>query len=105
MIAVRRLLAVTTLAGSAGIFVAPSAFAQAACDTYSGGCGVGGVIVDSSDTDVRGTEFSKVPASARPRTLPFTGGELLLTTAAGLGAVAVGAGFVVGGRRRLQPSL
>lgn len=37
-----------------------------------------------------------------PSTLPFTGGELVLMTAAGLGALAGGTALVVAGRRRAQ---
>lgn len=101
---------------------APAALAQDACETYSGGCAgtgeVGGTTEDAG-SGVSGNDFrapaetggasggasSDVPAStSSPRTLPFTGGEFVLAAALGLGAVTVGAGFVVAGRRRLQPS-
>lgn len=40
---------------------------------------------------------------ATPATLPFTGGELVLMTAAGLGALAGGTALVVAGRRKAVP--
>ena len=39
-----------------------------------------------------------------PATLPFTGGELVLLTALGAGALAGGTALVVAGRRRTSPA-
>ncbi len=79
------LVGVATLAGS------PSALAV--CDAYSGGCVEVGVL----DTT------TSVPATTQvgtPTTLPFTGADLALAAAAGIGAVGVGTALVVAGLRR-----
>lgn len=64
-----------------------------------------------SGTDTNGSGTGSVsnarPAvqpAGTPTTLPFTGGELVLFSALGAGAVAGGAALVVAGRRRSQPA-
>ena len=42
--------------------------------------------------------------ATRPSALPFTGGEIVLISAAGAAAVAAGTAMVVGGRRRSTAS-
>lgn len=46
----------------------------------------------------------KSTVTERPSTLPFTGGEIVLISAAGAAAVAAGTALVVGGRRRSTAS-
>lgn len=99
--------------------------AQAVCDAYSGGCpstpptagpgtDIGGETEEpGSGTETPGTSNGGASGGAsggagsggttsNPSTLPFTGGELVLMTAIGAGALAGGTALVVAGRRRSQ---
>ena len=85
---------------------APAALAQQACDEYSGGCGGGGAVVQAPAENGEGAGAGTVGTnSVTPSTLPFTGGEVVLLAAAGVGAVAVGALAVRAGRRRVSPAV
>ena len=102
------LLSGTALAAAGTVgFAAP---ALAVCDAYSTTC------VEPTQP-VRTPEPTKTPTVTRtpdvetevlnrttvretPSTLPFTGGELVLLSTAGIAAVAGGAALVVAGRRR-----
>ena len=113
-------------AASAGFLVlalAAPATAQV-CDAYSGSCtgvlpttqgtgstggngaGNGG---NGSGTGSNGSGTGSTTAvrgsggASLPTTLPFTGGELVLVSLAGAGALAAGTGLVVAGRRRTAP--
>src|SRR4051794_19694327 len=83
---------ITTLALCAGAsgLAAPAAFADP-CDSYSGQC-----------PQVKGHHITKPPTVVlgEKQTLPFTGGEIVLMTAAGLGALGAGTAFAAAGRRR-----
>ena len=84
------LVASTSLAlGLGGLLVTPAA--AAVCDAYSGGC---------ASTQPQDPDDSSITTVDRPRTLPFTGGELVLLTALGAGALAGGTALVVAGRRK-----
>lgn len=94
------------------IGAAPAAFAQQACDDYSGGCAdVGGVVQAPAEGAPAGqgagagtVVSNRVTPAATPTTLPFTGGEVVLLAATGVGALAVGALAVRAGRRRVSPA-
>jgi hypothetical protein len=58
-----------------------------------------GTVVPNGQTPIQGS-VTRPGADAGPSTLPFTGGELVLLTALGAGAVAGGTALVVAGRRR-----
>jgi hypothetical protein len=121
-----RSTSLASAAASAGLLVllAGAPAAAQVCDAYSGSCtpvtGVlptnqgtgtgdtgGGSTVGGGNgagnagtgTVVRGSAGNGQVGGA-PATLPFTGGELVLVSLAGAGAVAAGAGLVVAGRRR-----
>src|SRR4051812_7804441 len=87
--AARLFTAFVLCAGVSGL-AAPAAFADP-CDSYSGTC-----------PQVKGHHITKPPTVVlgEKQTLPFTGGEIVLMTAAGLGALGAGGAFVVAGRRR-----
>ncbi|MDQ1684879.1 MAG: hypothetical protein QOC82_1616 [Frankiaceae bacterium] len=79
------LTATAVLAPAAAAVAAP-----AACDAYSHKC-----------TTVEGTKVVRHPAVEGTSTsLPFTGAEVVLMSAVGLGALGAGTAFVVAGRRR-----
>lgn len=92
-------------AAAAGVLLATSWLvlgvatpALAVCDAYSGNCvdeptGGGG----GTTTDGDGGGGVTVD---RPAILPLTGGELVLLTAVGVGALAGGTALVVAGRRK-----
>jgi hypothetical protein len=83
---------VAALALSAGASaLAPAVALAAPCDSYSQNC-----------PNVKGHHINKPPTvvEGEKQTLPFTGGEIVLMTAAGLGALGAGTAFVVAGRRR-----
>lgn len=124
MVAIRCIVATSLLTGGLLVGAAPGALAQEACESYSGGCAEGGAIVGTTEDAVTGGagvggaavtgSVSEAPgqlggagnAVSNPRTLPFTGGQLVLAAAVGLGAVTAGTAMVVAGRRRrLTPSL
>jgi hypothetical protein len=76
-----------------GSLLAPTAAfaADPPCDAYSGHC-----------PHVEPTKIVKPPTAVQGErvTLPFTGGEIVLMTLVGGGALGAGAAFVVAGRRR-----
>jgi hypothetical protein len=90
------------------LLVGPAAQAQTACSEYAETC------VQSNDQQVgspsqggtagqggtSGGGAGGTNDASGPSTLPFTGGEVALLAAAGLGALGVGTGLVVAGRRR-----
>ena len=103
-----------------------SAPAFALCDSYSGGCptpppagqGIGGVdeqpFVGADEAPTNGNTpggngpvqgsggrpGSAVTPAGTPSALPFTGGELVLLTTVGVGALVGGTALVIAGRRR-----
>ena len=131
---VRTLAATGVLVGVTSLGLSVASPAYAVCESYSGGCpstppGDGG-----GDTDIGGTDEEPATgtdsgsgsdgdagtgtdtttggntsgpgggSSNRPSTLPFTGGELVLLTALGAGALAGGTALVVAGRRKSSPA-
>lgn len=103
---VTQLLPGLALAGGLGIALASPAAAVdvVACDSYGQTCpavlgeeftrgseGSGGAVSGRSTTG-RG--------STSPSTLPFTGGDVVLLSVIGAGAVAGGAALIAAGRRR-----
>lgn len=81
------------------------------CDAYSGGCaspaptaGTGGGGGGGTDTTGgsggAGGTGTAGGAGTSGGTLPFTGGEVVLLSAVGLGAVGAGSLLVVAGRKR-----
>ena len=91
-----RLPAVLALTAGALLVGSPAALAQTA-DYPGTGESVLPTVVE------RGPEVSDTGAT-RPSALPFTGGEIVLISAAGAAAVAAGTAMVVGGRRRSTAS-
>jgi hypothetical protein len=80
-------------AAAAAVMAAPAvpAAASSSCDAYSHHC-----------TNVKPRKIVRPPTEVLPErsTLPFTGGEIVLMTLAGSGAIGAGTAFVVAGRRR-----
>lgn len=114
---VRPLAASGLLVASSWMVVGLATPALAVCDAYSGGCpspAVDGQELDGGDqtpstggdTDSSGTDGGGSgtngggSADGRPSTLPFTGGELVLLSAVGIGALVGGTALVVAGRRK-----
>lgn len=124
---VRALAVSGVLAGAVSLALAAASPAAAVCDSYSGNCpstppGAGAGNTDiggtddtpatndtaDSDTGDSGTEDTGTAVNRRstpstpstPATLPFTGGEIVLLTALGAGALAGGTALVVAGRRK-----
>ena len=108
----RRTVTTATVVAASWVALGVSSPAFAVCDAYSGGCpsptpspidgGDGGA---GTGTDTGGDEGGAGTGSgngttSNPSTLPFTGGELVLMTAVGAGALAGGTALVVAGRRR-----
>jgi hypothetical protein len=98
-----RLATLTASAGAALLLAASVALAQeSVVDTYSG---VIPIQLDRDETApveptaVKSTGVESQSVSS-PTTLPFTGGEVVLLTGLGAGALAAGAALVVAGRRR-----
>ena len=99
-----------------GFVLAGAAPAFAVCDAYSGTCTTPAAspasvapravipVQNNSVTPVSGTPVSGTSAPSSAKTLPFTGGELVLMTAIGAGALAGGAALVVAGRRKSAPT-
>lgn len=106
----RRTATTATVVAASWVALGMSSPALAVCDAYSGGCpspspssigGGGGGAGSGTDTDTgTGTGTSTGGTTSNPSTLPFTGGELVLMTAIGAGALAGGTALVVAGRRR-----
>lgn len=89
--------------GLLALVTAAPVAAQTACDAYSGGCVQPPAVLPETQTRVQPAVRSTVstPATpATPATLPFTGGEIVLVSAAGAAAVAGGVALLVAGRRR-----
>ncbi|HWH30993.1 MAG TPA: hypothetical protein VNU26_18910 [Mycobacteriales bacterium] len=93
-----RLPAVVALTAGAFLVGSPAALAQTADYPGTGESVLPTVVNKQPDTSVSDT------GSTRPGALPFTGGELVLISAAGAAAVAAGTALVVGGRRRSTAS-
>lgn len=93
----------TVVAVSALAVLAPIVPASAqVCDAYSGTCATPPTSV-LPETLTRGSAQvhpAQVSSGAAPTTLPFTGGELVLLSTAGAGALAAGTVLVMAGRRR-----
>lgn len=93
-----RLATLTASAGAALLLAAPVAHAQevlvedTVVDEYSG--------VIPRQLNRQETPPADVESVSSPSTLPFTGGEVVLLTGLGVGAVAAGAVLVAAGRRR-----
>lgn len=97
----------TDIGGTGGGGATGGGDATGGADTDTGGTDAGtGTGTGGTDTDTGGV--TQQPASGgtaqNPSTLPFTGGELVLLTALGLGAVAGGTALVVAGRRKSSPA-
>lgn len=122
-----RLAVLTGVVGGLVLLGSPAALAQQACDAYSGGCAPIGGTIDApakgpGETAVGGAgqqggagsavvgNAATAPSAvggggaATPRTLPFTGAELVMLVAGGLAAVGVGGTAIVLGRRRALPA-
>lgn len=113
--------------------VGPVAPALAVCDAYSGACPSaapteapreveGTTTGPATTTPVKTTPVKTTPVkttpvktapvrnaparggSSSPATLPFTGGEIVLLSTLGLGALAGGTALVLAGRRRTAPA-
>ena len=106
----RRTATAATVVAASWVALGLSSPALAVCDAYSGGCpsptsspirggdgGAGTGTDTDGDSDPGG---SGAGTTSNPSTLPFTGGELVLMTAIGAGALAGGTALVVAGRRR-----
>lgn len=74
--------------------------ALAVCDAYSGNCSPAPSVAPSEATKVLPTSNDRPAVSGESASLPFTGGELVLLTALGAGALAGGTALVVAGRRK-----
>ena len=113
----RRTVTAATVVAASWVALGLSSPALAVCDAYSGGCpsptpssigGGGGGAGTGADTDGEvdaggsGAGTDTGGTTSNPSTLPFTGGELVLMTALGAGALAGGTALVVAGRRRTQ---
>lgn len=108
----RRTVTTATVVAASWVALGVSSPALAVCDAYSGGCpsptpssigGGGGGAGTGTDTggDQGGAGTGSTGGTtANPATLPFTGGELVLMTALGAGALAGGTALVIAGRRR-----
>ena len=105
---VRRLAASGLLLATCGLAtgVTASSAQAATCDAYSGTCTgpTGGGGGESTDDDGGATINGGTSGAANGATLPFTGGELVLLTAVGAGALAGGTALVVAGRRKSSPA-
>ncbi len=92
---VRQLTASGVLLGAAALALGMSTPAYAVCDAYSGNC--------PSSPPGGGAVKADVTTKS-PSTLPFTGGELVLLSAVGAGALVGGTALVVAGRRKSSPT-
>ncbi|MFP5219844.1 MAG: hypothetical protein ACLGIG_08915 [Actinomycetes bacterium] len=82
------------------VVLSPAAAAAADCDSYNGVCQTPPASVLPTSLE-RGTGDTAVDSSeGAPRTLPITGGELVLISTAALAALAGGIVLVASGRRR-----
>lgn len=94
-----RISSVVAASCAAVLLGAPAALAQTVTDPYTG---VKGETLTRTPpgSGVSATGVSSSGTGTSPSTLPFTGGELVLTAAAGAAAVGGGVLLVVSGRRR-----
>lgn len=101
-----RLPAVLALTAGALLVGSPVALAQTADYPGTGESVLPTVVNQAPEVGANaGTGTGVLDTGAtRPSTLPFTGGEIVLITAAGAAAVAAGTAMVVGGRRRSTTS-
>ncbi len=126
---VRAIAATSLVAGASFAALAVATPAYAVCESYSGGCastpptappgGGGGAPIDggtenpgageeptgtvTEQSGPAGPAGSRTPRSTgTPATLPFTGGELVLLSTVGVGALVGGTALVVAGRRRRE---
>ena len=91
---VRTLAASGALLGAFALPLVASAPAFAACDAYSGNC------PSVTPTKSPKGEGGAKQSTTKPSTLPFTGGEVVLLSAIGAGALVGGTALVIAGRRR-----
>jgi hypothetical protein len=85
----RCVMAAVVAGGALLLLAAPAGAADPRCDAYSGHC-----------PHVDPFVVHRPPTVVQADTLPFTGGELVLMSAAGIAAVGVGTSVVVAARRR-----
>lgn len=106
---VRTFAASGVLLASCWVVAGTAAPALAVCDAYSATCPTEAPTDTGpdteTDTDSSGTSGTSGGGDevANPSTLPFTGGEVVLLTAVGAGALAGGTALVVAGRRKNAP--
>lgn len=104
------------LIGISLLTAAPAAAQTVDCAVYPDRCEVNDEVLDQNpvkptddqnEDDTRDITPVKSTVNARtqPETLPFTGGEVVVLTLVGAGAVAGGAALVVAGRRRSTSSV
>lgn len=99
-----RVAAVVVAAGAAlAVSFAPASAQTATCDAYSGACPPPTQVLPStvsSPPPVTAVRGATTRTAESPSVLPFTGGELVLVSLAGAGALAAGGALLVAGRRR-----
>ena len=89
------------LAATGFLVIGAASPAFAVCDSYSGKC----VEEPPGDGGGGGAGGGGGTAVDRPATLPLTGGELVLLSTVGIGALVGGTALVVAGRRKAAPAL
>ena len=95
---ITRLTLVAAAVGGGALLGAPAALADTAPCAYPFDCPVTGSTGGTgTGTPSAGGGSSTTGAAA---VLPFTGGEIVLLTATGAGALAAGSALLVAGRRR-----
>lgn len=93
------------LAATGFLVIGAATPALAVCDSYSGECveepptdGGGGTVID-------GSSGGGATAGGGGGSLPVTGGELVLLSTVGVGALVGGTALVLAGRRKAAPAL
>lgn len=99
----RTATAAVLLAVSGAVGVIGAAPAAAVCDAYSGSCTEPPSVLPSVLTSTPATAV-RSSTTRTPSSLPFTGGELVLVSVAGVAAVGGGIALVAAGRRRSSDS-
>ena len=100
---ITRFTLVAAVVGGGALLGAPAALAQTAPCAYPFDCPAAGggsttpAVGGGTGTPSAGGGSSTAGAAA---VLPFTGGEIVLLTATGAGALAAGSALLVAGRRR-----
>lgn len=94
--------ALATAAMTSTLLFTGAPAALAVCDAYSGVC-VEDEVRERNEPGQPQDADAVVRARQAPETLPFTGGEVVMLSVLGAGAVAGGAALLVAGRRRSQP--